>query len=283
MREATGVRGIGEGIMMVRRYLPAILILVILLFLDRPGAAHARSSVLFDQGHGQKFLVERGGDLDLSLLAGIFRELGHDVTTSSEALSDALLKNVDVLMISGPFKPYAGDEIEAVVRYLQRGGALCITLHIASPVSSLIYRLGLDVSNGVIHEEEGNILGDSLNFRVTHMEEHPLLAGVGEFNLYGVWALLDLRPGVRTIARTSPKAWVDLNRNNRFDGADARGPFGVVVAGEKGKGRFVVTGDDAVFQNRYLQGGNLALARNLAAWLAAPVWTPDKEVGGEKR
>ncbi len=254
---------------MLRRYLPAILILIICSFLQAPGAAHARSRVLFDQGHGQKFLVERGGELDLSHLAGIFRELGHDVTTTSAPLSDELLNNVEILMISGPFKPYRGDEIEAVVRYLQRGGALCITLHTAPPASSLIFRLGVDYSNGVIREEEGIVDGDPLAFRVTRMEEHPLFSGVDAFNLYGVWALLDLRSGVRTIARSSPDAWMDLNQNGRLDGADARGSFGVVVAGEEGKGRFVVMGDDALFQNRYLKGGNLVLARNLAAWLAA--------------
>ncbi len=256
--------------MMLRRCLSAVLLAVIFTFSGRPEVAHARSSVLFDQGHGQKFLVERGGELDLSLLAGTFRELGHDVTTSSEALSDELLTHVDILMISGPFKLYHRDEIETVVRYLRRGGALCITLHIAPPVSSLIYRLGVDVSNGVIHEEEGSIDNDPLSFRSTRMEEHPLLAEVGEFNLHGVWALLDLRPGVRIIARSSPNSWVDLNRNGVRDKADPRGPFGVMVAGEEGKGRFVVIGDDALFQNRYLKGGNLALARNLAAWLAPP-------------
>lgn len=265
---------------MLRRYVLTILILVIFPFFDTPGGAHARTSVLFDQGHGQKFLIERGGDLDLSLLAGNFRDLGYDVATSSAPLSDALLNGINILMISGPFKPYTGKEIEAVVRFVQRGGALCINLHIAPPVSALIYRLGVDHSNSVIHEEEGSIAGDTLNFRVTRLEEHPLFTGVGEFSLYGVWALLDVRPGVRTIARTSPAAWVDLNRNGRFDAADARGSFGVVVAGEEGKGRFVVIGDDAVFQNKFLKGGNLALARNLAAWLATrPVSSPDKEVG----
>jgi hypothetical protein len=267
----------GKGEILLRNYLLPLLLLIMLLSLDAPGVAHARSSVLFDQGHGQKFLVERGGELDLSLLAGIFRDQGSDVTTASELLSDTLLKSVDILVISGPFKQYTGDEIEAVVRYLQRGGTLCITLHIAPPASSLIFRLGIDYSNGVIHEEEGTVDGDPLAFHVTRMEEHPLFSGVDAFNLYGVWALLDLRSGVRTIARTSSDAWVDLNQNGVLDGADARGSFGVVVAGEEGKGRFVVMGDDALFQNRYLKGGNLVLARNLAAWLAASAVTSPKK------
>ena len=269
---------------MFQRYVLTILILIIFPLLDPPGAAHARTSVLFDQGHGQKFLIERGGDLDLSLLAGTFRDLGHDVATTSAPMSDALLNGLDILVISGPFKPFTGEEIEAVVRFVQRGGLLCITLHIAPPVSALIYRLGLDHSNGVIHEEEGRIGGDSLNFHVTRLDEHPLFTGLGEFSLYGAWALLDVRPDVRTIARTSPVAWVDLNGNGRFDAGDVRRTFGVVVAGVVGKGHFVVIGDDAVFQNKFLKGGNLALARNLAAWLGVrSTASPDKQASFTSR
>ena len=107
-----------------------------------------------------------------------------------------------------------------------------------------------------------------MNFQVTRLENHPLFQGIQHFSLHGVWALLDTRTGVRSIARTSPCAWIDLNGNGQFDKGDARQSFAVAVAGEIGKGRYVVFGDDAVFQNKFLKEGNLTLARNLAAWLA---------------
>jgi hypothetical protein len=34
-----------------------------------------------------------------------------------------------------------------------------------------------------------------------------------------------------------------------------------------GKGRYIIFGDDALFQNRFLVGENLFLAGNLVAWL----------------
>jgi hypothetical protein len=43
--------------------------------------------------------------------------------------------------------------------------------------------------------------------------------------------------------------------------------FGVVVQGTHGAGRFVVFGDDAIFQNKFLDASNKQLARNLARWL----------------
>jgi hypothetical protein len=257
-----------KGAHMSRLTLVLILMFSFSLLLFPPAKAHARTTVLFDQGHGQKFLIERGGDLDLSALARTFRDLGDDVSTSSAPVTEKLLHGVDILVISGAFRPYTREEAEAVGRFVERGGAVCITLHIAPPLSGLLYRLGIDHSNSVIHEEEGLIEKDSLNFHVTRLAKHPLFRGVRQFSLYGGWALQNVRSGGRPIAWTSPSAWIDLNGNNSYDPGDARQQFAVAVAGEAGKGRFVVFGDDAIFQNRFLTGDNLILARNLAAWLA---------------
>jgi hypothetical protein len=45
------------------------------------------------------------------------------------------------------------------------------------------------------------------------------------------------------------------------------GSFGVVVSGDLGNGRFIVFGDDAIFQNKFLDNSNRQLAKNLARWL----------------
>jgi len=44
-------------------------------------------------------------------------------------------------------------------------------------------------------------------------------------------------------------------------------PFGVVVVGHLGQGRYVVFGDDALFQNRFFDESNRRLAINLVNWL----------------
>ena len=54
---------------------------------------------------------------------------------------------------------------------------------------------------------------------------------------------------------------------------DAVQAFTVVAAGELGQGAFIVFADDAIFQNRFLTGDNVTLARNLAGWLLAGVGT----------
>jgi hypothetical protein len=69
------------------------------------------------------------------------------------------------------------------------------------------------------------------------------------------------------IARTGPQAWIDRNVNNRQDPNEPGRTFGLVVAGKFGDGEYVVFGDDAIFQNRFLKDENLILAKNLAGWL----------------
>jgi hypothetical protein len=229
-----------------------------------------RATVLFDEGHKQQFLVETRKPLDLSGLAALFQEQGVAVKTTREGITDNTLSGVDALVVSGPFAPFTSAEIDATTRFLTRGGRLCVMLHIPPPMADLLHQLNVDVSNGVIHERENVIGDDPLNFHITTLAAHPLTENVQAFDAFGVWALQSTGDNAASIAQTGPQAWVDLNGNRALDGGDAVQSFGVVVAGQFGKGRFVLFGDDAIFQNQFLTGGNAVLGKNLARWLAQP-------------
>jgi len=182
-------------------------------------------------------------------------------------LTDDLLSGAGALVLSGPFLPVSLAETDALVRFVERGGRLAIMLHIGTPVTELIHRLGVDVSNGVIHEQHDTIGDDTANFRVSRLEVHPLFTGVKRFSLYGGWALMSFADTAAVIASTSEDAWVDLDGDHKLTAADAVQSFGVVAAGSIGKGGFLVFGDDAIFQNKFLDDDNGRLAKNLAEWL----------------
>ena len=80
---------------------------------------------------------------------------------------------------------------------------------------------------------------------------------------------MNMVPTAGIIAATSEDAWVDLDGNRKLSAADAVQSFGVVVAGTLGKGQFLVFGDDAIFQNKFLDDDNRRLANNLAEWFGA--------------
>jgi len=232
-------------------------------------AVFAAPRVWFDQGHAQAFKVERSGELQLSSLAGVFSEAGWEVRAGDTPLTSQLLKGTQALVISGPFKPFVASEIEAVLNFVRNGGRLAVMLHIGPPLAGLLEPLGVLHSNGAIQEQINLIDEDPLNFKAQMDQPHSLTAGLNSFSLYGSWALLAEGGQTEVLARSSEQSWIDLNGNRQRDAADAQQAFAVVVHGRLGQGAYLVFGDDAIFQNRFLHGGNLDLARNLASWMMA--------------
>jgi hypothetical protein len=242
-----------------------VIFVILLLWVTAVCAGEVEPQVLFDQGHGQRFLIEETGELQLSQLATIMRGQKVTVTSTKKPLNDDLLKNISALVISGPFEALRPEEVEAVARFIERGGRLAAMLHIGPPLLGLLARLDLDHSNAVLHERE-NVIDSDTNFRVTKLSASPLFAGITQFSLYGGWALDPGRRGT-VLAKTSPQAWADLDGNKVLSKGDAVAAFNVVISGNMGSGAFVVFGDDAIFQNRYLDENNSRLAANLSGWL----------------
>jgi hypothetical protein len=228
---------------MFRVLFPAILSLLTLAW---GSSAAAGPVVLFDQGHGQRFVIEDQGELHLSRLAEVFRDAGYQVRSTTAPLSG-----------------------QALARFLEQGGGLSVMLHVAPTYANLLQTLGVLSSPGVLNEGEGVLEGNTLNFRVSNFSNHPLTAGLERFSLYGGWAVMDggRDPAVKTIAFTSRSSWIDSDRNRQRGPREVQHSYGVLVAGERGKGRFAVFADDAIFQNRFLDYANRALAENLAGWL----------------
>lgn len=248
--------------------MPTLIALLLLLIFSVPTFAdHPR--VLFDQAHGQAFVIEREADLHLSKLARTFVDLGFEVSSTGHPLTAALLDETDALIISGAFKPFAASEIAEIHRFIERGGRLVVMIHIGPPVLPLLQRLGVDVANGVIREELQVIDNEPLNFRTSNLQPHPLTLGLENFSLYGSWPLRPLTSSGQTLAYSSNRSWVDLSGDKRQTAGDVVQAFGVLVGNRIARGELLVFGDDALFQNRFLKGNNQALANNLGRWLAA--------------
>jgi hypothetical protein len=243
-----------------------VVIMAALLWASSALAVEGGSQILFDQGHNQRFLIEGKGELQLSKFADILRGQGADVASTKKPLTDDALKDMSALVISGPFESLRPEEVEAVVRFIERGGRLAAMLHIGRPLDGLLVRLDLDHSNYILHERR-NVIDEDSNFRVTSLSGSQLFAGLKQFSVYGCWALDPGKTGT-AIAQTSPDAWVDLNGDKVLSKGDVSQVFTVAVSGAVGSGGFVVFGDDAIFQNRYLDENNSRLATNLGGWLS---------------
>ncbi|PLX89035.1 MAG: DUF4350 domain-containing protein [Desulfuromonas sp.] len=246
-----------------------LLTLLLLTLISLSPCLAGSPAVLFDQGHGQAFTIEKQGELQLGKLADTFRASGWQVASSTHPFSDALLANVDALVISGAFKALDAKELAAVGKFLNRGGRLAVMLHIAPPMVELLGKLGVASANGVVRESNTALILDEqpLNFKVTDLQYHPLTRNLDSFSLYGGWPLMPIGKNARAIAQTSSAAWVDLNNDDIQSLKDAMQAFAVIVTGTVGKGEFTVFADDAIFQNRFLTGTNKTLADNLSRWM----------------
>jgi hypothetical protein len=253
---------------MKQRFFVLFLCTGFLLFsLSAVQAGEKKRTVVFDQGHGQKFVIEKEGELQLSRLSALLRGKGYDVKATPGQINNAVLKTADVLIISGAFQPLIPEEVDAVIRFLERGGKLCLMLHIPQPLTGLMSRLKVYASNGVIQEQENIIQNAPKDFFITSLEKHPITKGIQKIGVHGAWALMTESTTAQIIARTGPNAWIDLNRDGKFNTTDARESFGVVIAGTLGKGKYLIFGDDAIFQNRFLDQENMPLGKNVADWM----------------
>jgi len=241
-----------------------------LLFFSLTVSATAGPIVLFDQSHGQHFLIAQNGPLDLSQFATLFTGEGATLRMSDKQLTTGALADVDILIISGPFVPMTEPEINAIVQFIEKGGRLAVMAHIASPLMPLLHRLEISISSAAIYEQQNILKNNGRDFMVTRLEDHPLTQGLDGFMVYGAWALMGRGKKLQEVAGTSQEAWVDLNNNGILNEKDAKQAFSLIVVGQSGQGTFAVFGDDAIFQNQFLTGGNLLLGRNLARWFCSP-------------
>lgn len=240
-------------------------VLMLILTVCTAATAGAQAPVvLFDEAHNQQFLVLTEGELALTELGKIFAAQEFTIRTSREPLTEAILANVDAVVISGPFAPFSAPEIETLYNFVEKGGRLAIMLHVAPIISNLLSRFDVVHSNGSIREAAAaQIDGQAQNFQVSLLETDQLFTGIDRFGAYGCWALESNGKLARIAAKTSDQSWIDLNKDRIYSEQDPMQSFGVVALGEIGKGNFVIFGDDAIFQNRFLKNENRQLAENL--------------------
>ena len=249
----------------MRQILKSVTLAVVVLVCSNPAVAGS-PRVLFDQGHGQLFFIDREAPLDLSRLAVTFSQAGFSVDSSAVPLTSSLLAQYDALILSGAFESPDANEIAAIKEFINRGGKLAVMLHVGPLVVPLLNSLNVSVSSAVLHDTQWATNNTSSDFPITSLAGHLLFDQMKGFNLYGAWGLNPNDASVGIMAITQPSAWLDMNRN-QVKGNNPQGRFPVIVRGPIGLGEFLVFGDDAIFQNQFLVGNNLQLAKNLAQWM----------------
>ncbi|RCN58540.1 GldG family protein [Acidiferrobacter thiooxydans] len=237
----------------------------------------------FLTGNGERRVQDQSG-LGLSSWARELRARGFTVTSANISKGALSPQTQGVVVIADPRVRFLAGEVTTLQDFVKAGGNLLIMLEPghAEGLSPLLVKMGMRVRKGYAVDPASSLLtGASPDFiAIRHYPNLGPVRGMHLVTVFPTAAALALKPthGLKPIPilATGTDAWTQEARlaglvspppgitpSALTIGAALERPY------KNGKQRLVVLGDSDFAANSYIgEGGNLALAMNLANWLA---------------
>jgi ABC-type uncharacterized transport system involved in gliding motility auxiliary subunit len=243
------------------------------------------------QGHGERELgnTDRPG---LSEAKTAMEKANYEVKALTLAREGKVPDDAALVVLPGPRTDFFAPEIEALEKYLGRGGKVLVMVDPPFPqrtqdaaVRKLVAAWGIELGDNLIIELSpiGRLFGIGPEVPIVQQyDSHPVTRDLG-----GIATLFPLArsvasgktnpPGVsvQVLARTSPQSWGETDRQAlergeaKPDPADPKGPLAVAAVATKDKARLVVYGTSAIVANQFLNlQGNRDFVLNTVSWLA---------------
>jgi gliding motility-associatede transport system auxiliary component len=243
------------------------------------------------QGHGEHELgsSERAG---FSEAKGALEKSNYEVKSLALALKAAIPDDAAVVLIAGPRTDLFAPEVDALDRYLGKGGKVLAMVDPPFPgkmqdavIKRFLGRWGVDLGDNLVVELSpiGRLFGIGPEVPIIQQyEPHPITR-----DLAGITTLFPLtrsvtpaKPlpagiNVQPLAKTSPESWGETDRQALEQGTakpdpqDPKGPLSVAAVVTKDKARIVVYGTSNLATNQFLNvQGNRDFFLNTVSWLA---------------
>lgn len=211
-------------------------------------------------------------------------------------------EDADVVLTAGPTRPFLPEELAALSRYLERGGALLALVDPRAQTNlyDTLAGYGVELGDDVIVDRVQGLFGRPVSPFAAEYPAHPITAGLREPVLFHVARSVqpkqEAAPALAVIVRTSPESWGERDLDEFFEKGtaelgegDLRGPVPVAVAGQLELGaapaaaegaeaakpaqaRLVVVGDsDFATNGLILQFRNRDFFVNSVNWLLGDV------------
>lgn len=209
----------------------------------------------------------------------MLRYLGHfyEAESSFAALTDSLLESTAVLVLKTPTSPYEDTEVDAIVRFVERGGGLWLIgdhtniFGMSTNLNKVASRFGIRYRYDAVIDL---MTGGRQLFARPRLFAHPSIAHLPEL-LLATSCGVACPPFARRVmlGRSLLSDELDYSVNTFFGNfaPDAHEPFGSVlqaVAIAHGRGRVLAFSDSTIFSNFFFMiRGKSELALGSVAWL----------------
>ena len=246
--------------------------------------------LVFLEGHGERHITdrERGG---FSTARAKLEAQGYRVARGSLQHDSNLLRDTDVLILSGPRESLADDELRRITHFVDKGGRLLVLLdpRTTTGLDEWVAQWGVTLGPGIVVDPEDRIAqGSPTALLVRRFTDHKITREFTTPLLLPVLQPVSFDPAsaanfaFTSLAHSSERSWaetnIDLNTAPEYEeGRDAKGPFALAGAltrnadssASTGTPSLVVIGNSAFASNAYIMfPGNTDFFLNVIAWLA---------------
>jgi gliding motility-associatede transport system auxiliary component len=270
---------------------------------------NSHKKAYFLTGHNERPVDGKGADAKdgMKLAAEALRNENYRFEPLLLATKGDVPEDADVVIVAGPTRPLLPEEHRALERYLERGGAMLVTVDPRAHTDLVddLARWGVDAGDDVIVDRVQGLFGQAMSPLAGEYANHEITRDMREVTLFpmarSVTPRKDTDGRFTEIVRTSPNSWAERNLDLLFGegraelGADdLAGPVSIAVAGrpavdgagaaapkkkEEGQAkgskpepRLVVFGDTDFASNQYLGAyRNRDLFVNSVNWLLGDV------------
>jgi ABC-type uncharacterized transport system involved in gliding motility auxiliary subunit len=169
----------------------------------------------------------------------------YDVETLLLAQKGDVPADANVVIAAGPTRPFLPEEIDALKRYMQRGGALLVMLDPRAQTNlyDMLSGYGVEVGDDVVVDRVQGLFGRPVSPFAAEYPPHPITQGLREPTLFhmarSVEPKADAKPAMSVLVKTSPESWAERDLDTFFKEGkaelgpnDLKGPVPLAVAGQ---------------------------------------------------
>ena len=236
-----------------------------------PAKIVPRGQVVFDMGHGEIFGAQDTSELGQSQAIARMQNSGFQVAINTDSITTEDLRRASGLILAGPMAPLTDEEYVVIKAFVERGGTVLLTIHVPFPVLKVPAHWGLPVGTEIMMSKTPVDPNQPSVFVADQVSEGALMRGVKQVLVVSGWPVSAATEQAELVVNTRPDTWLSAAGDQQpTPPADATfASYGVIGVTSIGKGRVIVSGDDAIFANLALsQVDNAKLLDNIIGMMS---------------